>query len=626
VWTSATTLAASLISQTVLGYVRFKSATGDFWEWRPGGTGMVLVNTAAGTTGVTYSFDDAARAFGVDDPTHASSYYLNGAVLAGPSGIGASWLPALNAITAPTGDVSLNGHKLTNVADPTAAQDGATKAYVDAAAAGLDWKASVRAATTAALPANTRTGNVLTASANGALPAQDGVTLALNDRLLVKNEASGANRGWYHVSAAGDGSSPWTLTRAADADTSAEVTSGAASFVSEGTVNGGTAWTLTTADPVTLNTTALTFTQFGGPGSYTAANGIQLIGTQFSPVYGTAAGTVCQGNDARLSDSRAPSGAAGGQLGGTYPNPALNVHGLTLADPAPEDEVPLYDVSGAANARASLTLALALNRGQPGLRLTLTAGVPVTTADVTGATAVKYTPYLHDMVCLWNGTAWGWYAIAEKSLSLGTVTAALPYDVFLTYDSANFTLTKLAWSSTTARATALTYQDGRLCKSGDKASLYLGTFYTTSTTATEDSATTRGLWNHYNRVQRWAKVASGSGHTYNSTTVRAWNNSTANRVSVLLGLAEEPLQVALACDVQNVAGETPDVGWGVDSTTAATIDLFQNSASVIRNRLGRSDSYLPTAGLHYYQALESLQAGTGNNSFNVFWLDVSFRG
>ena len=41
----------------------------------------------------------------------------------------------------------------------------------------------------------------------------------------------------------------------------------------------------------------------------------------FSLTYGTLANTVTQGDDARLSDARTPAGAAGGQLGGTYPNP-----------------------------------------------------------------------------------------------------------------------------------------------------------------------------------------------------------------------------------------------------------------------------------------------------------------
>ena len=58
-------------------------------------------------------------------------------------------------------------------------------------------KTAWRVATTAALPANTRVLNVLTANVNGALPAIDGIAISVADRVLVKNEALGQNNGSY---------------------------------------------------------------------------------------------------------------------------------------------------------------------------------------------------------------------------------------------------------------------------------------------------------------------------------------------------------------------------------------------------------------------------------------------
>lgn len=114
--------------------------------------------------------------------------------------------------------------KAKNLPDPSGPQDAATKAYVDATIEGLAWKGEVRVASTA---------NVNIASAPAAI---DGITLAANDRVLLKDQTAPAENGIYVFAGAG---SP--LTRALDANTTAELEQ-AVVTVREGTANGGTSW------------------------------------------------------------------------------------------------------------------------------------------------------------------------------------------------------------------------------------------------------------------------------------------------------------------------------------------------------------------------------------------------
>lgn len=207
---------------------------------------------------------------------------------------------------------NFGGLRATNAATPTATGDLATKGYTDSIAQGIAYKAPVRAGTAAALPANTRTGNVLTASANGVLAAVDTVTLIVGDRVLVQNEAAGANNGIYDVTSVGSAGTPWVMTRSADADVSAEVTAGMYTFVTAGTANINKGFSLLTANPITLNTTALTFGQTsggggGGGGTVTsvaltmppefaiAGSPVTLAGTLATTWNTTAANTVLAG-------------------------------------------------------------------------------------------------------------------------------------------------------------------------------------------------------------------------------------------------------------------------------------------------------------------------------------------
>ena len=187
-----------------------------------------------------------------------------------------------NGANAFSADQSMGGNKLTNVGTPTSASDAANKSYVDSISAGLDPKASVRAATTAALPASTYnngTGGVgatLTADANGALAAQDGITLVVGNRLLVKNQASALQNGIYTVTQVGDGSNPFILTRATDQDGSPanEVSGGNFTFVEAGTAQQGSGWVVVFDGNITVGTDSISWTQFSDAGSaVTSVNG-----------------------------------------------------------------------------------------------------------------------------------------------------------------------------------------------------------------------------------------------------------------------------------------------------------------------------------------------------------------
>lgn len=186
-----------------------------------------------------------------------------------------------------SGNVVMGSNKITGLADGTASGDAVNKGQLDSLAAGFDRKQSCRVKPTADLSGFTAAGVGVGATLTAPSTAtshntQDGVLLSVNDRVLVSTAADAADspdadNGIYYVSLLGDaGSNSFTLTRATDADQDAEVTAGMFTFVTEGTANGDTGWFVTTNDPITVDTTALAWSQFAGVGAFTGGDGIDI--------------------------------------------------------------------------------------------------------------------------------------------------------------------------------------------------------------------------------------------------------------------------------------------------------------------------------------------------------------
>lgn len=242
-----------------------------------------------------------------------------------------------------------------------------------------------------------------------------------------------------------------------------------------------------------------------------------------------------------------------------------------------------------------------------GGRLTLTSATPITTANVTGATTLYYTPYAGDKISLYDGTNWATYTFTERSLALGTLTSGLNYDVFLYNNAGTLTLELAAWTNDTTRTTALVLTNGIYLKSGVTTRRYLGTIRTTSTTATEDSIAKRFVWNFNNRVEKALYKNGTTSHTYTTASWRNWNNDATLRVEFVLGLdAAQVIHFGGAA-----TGTSVDVGAGFDGSTPGYDSVNSTGTGVSQARGGRAYSSRGTfLGYHYCQMQEYGASGT----------------
>lgn len=186
--------------------------------------------------------------------------------------------------------LAVNSQKITGLGTPTANADAATKAYVDNVAAGLDLKASVKAASTANLTLSNEQ-NI------------DGVPCGAGSRVLVKDQSTASQNGIYIVVDGG----AWTRASDLAAGSSA---AGAFTFVEAGgSVNAGRGYVcVEAAGTDVVGTDGLTFTQFNIGTAYTAGDGITLTGTVFSVKIGATSAAGFNGSAELVIDEASGSG------------------------------------------------------------------------------------------------------------------------------------------------------------------------------------------------------------------------------------------------------------------------------------------------------------------------------
>lgn len=283
-------------------------------------------------------------------------------------------------------------------------------------------------------------------------------------------------------------------------------------------------------------------------------------------------------------------------------------------------------------------------------RLTLTSLTPVMTADVTGASALYYTPYLGEFIPIYeSGSPLGWTMTEFSQLTVNLDASSSPplqasgalYDVFVWNDSGTIRGGfGPAWSSATARGTgagttelelkdgiwtnknSITLNNGATTYAGIPANeaTYVGTAYCTANgqtgmamhpaAAAGGAAPILAVSNAYNRVPVGAVSQDNTASwTYNSTTVRAANGSANNRISFVDGLAQSCIDASYSIVTTSGAAGNGGIALTIDATNSISGQAAQDGGNAPATITARHQ-FAPVLGLHYVQAVEFAPTGT----------------
>ena len=313
--------------------------------------------------------------------------------------------------------------------DPQSALQAATKQYVDTiAAAGIHYHDPVRVEQEGNLTVTYDNGTAgvgatLTNAGTQAALVIDGVTMVVNDRVLIYEQTDQTQNGVYTVTNVGSASTNWVLTRATDADSYGPsdpdaLGQGDAFFVSEGAAGAGETYVMTTEGTITFGTTNITFSQISATQIYSAGNGLTLTGTTFAAGAGT--GVTVNANDIAI-----------GQDVGTTSNVTFNQVTAALVGNV------TGDVTGDLTGNADTATAWATGR-----TISLTGDVTGTATGVDGSGNVSIATTYNNDVVLGTDTSGNYVAtgaVSGNGLS-GSASA----------EGATFTVTSNATNANTA--------------------------------------------------------------------------------------------------------------------------------------------------------------------------------
>ena len=198
------------------------------------------------------------------------------------------------------------------------------------------------------------------------------------------------------------------------------------------------------------------------------------------------------------------------------------------------------------------------------------------------------------------------------------------YDVYC-YNSSSTLACEIGpvWTNDTTPATDVVWTSGRLTKSGDQSRLLVGSFYTTSTTTTEDSVAKRYLSSLYNQVPAsMSRVDTTGSWTVSSATFTQANGSSSNQLNFVQSYPVNTVKARVyqvgSSSANNSFGTA---GIGVNSTTVNSAPTYGAtlSSAFLTAQIADYEAYA-TRGRNFWAWLEVKTAGGGGGTITFYGL------